>query len=70
MGQTEPDNRVRESHPEVYFAALSADELIETSKSQDIGQQERLERLRHHSLEHVDTFEETQVQIELTAPWI
>lgn len=68
MRHTEPGTRVRESHPEVCFAALTADDL-ESSKNQDVGQQERLEIIGRHAPEYVDVFEELRAQIESTAPW-
>ncbi len=68
MRHTEPGKRVRESHPEVCFAALSEDDL-KSSKNQHIGRQERLGIIGRHAPEYLDVFEETRVRIESTNPW-
>lgn len=69
MRGTDTDDKIRESHPEVCFAALANDHEIESSKHSDSGQEDRLAILQHHAPEYVEAYNNEEQRIRSQPSW-
>lgn len=67
--RTDTGNKLRESHPEVCFAALSQDQGIESSKHSGSGKRDRLAVLQHHAPEYVEAYNAEVQRIRSQPSW-
>lgn len=69
MRRTDPGRAVRESHPEVCFAALTPQGETKSSKQTGSGQVDRLDILEYHEPRFAEAVRDEQTRIEATPTW-
>lgn len=69
MRQNDPGRTVRESHPEVCFAALTPEGSTHSSKKTNSGQMNRLDILEYHESRIAEAVRIKQDEIEAMSAW-
>lgn len=69
MRRTETNGKLRESHPEICYSALSPNDSTGSSKKSDEGLTDRISVLDHHEPKYVDAFQAMQDKIHSLPAW-